>query len=173
MKVVVVCHKSDLHLESGRVSLLIMSWFLDFEGFQFAGIGFIVKEIAILDSTGDRCYNYFVTGPRSITIIDKQTYNYQYDMHNLRWEWGDYEFNEAMEDIARKIKCDTVNVKGHEKCEFISRLFPSASVIELEHVPPFKNLNNCMHERCEVRHGNHCARRKVYELKHVFDVTGL
>ena len=63
-----------------------MSWFLDFVGFQFAGIGFIVKEITILDSTGDRCYNYFVTGPRSITISDKQTYNYQYDMHNLRWE---------------------------------------------------------------------------------------
>ena len=143
-----------------------MSWFLDFEGFQLPNDGFIVKEIAILSSDGDRCYNYFIRGPKSITIDSGATYNYQYDRHKLKWEWGDYEFDEAMQDIENKIGFDTVYVKGLEKCKFISLLLPKASYIELQYVPAFKHLNNCMQERCEVKHGNNCARRKVYELMH-------
>ena len=88
-----------------------MNWYLDFVGFQFEGSrGFIVKEIAILSSSGDRCYNYFITGPKQIHIKDYKTYNYQLDMHNLRWEWSDYEFDEAMWDIQSKVKCDIVYV---------------------------------------------------------------
>jgi hypothetical protein len=151
-----------------------MSWYLDFVGFQFEGSrGFIVKEIAILSSSGDRCYNYFVTGPKQIYTNDFKTYNYQFDMHNLRWEWGDYEFDEAMWDIQSKVKCDTVYVKGKEKRDFISGLLPGAQILELQYVPAFKHLNSCTHERCDVKHGNHCARRKVYELKHVVDSQDL
>src|ERR1700727_1332120 len=147
-----------------------MSWYLDFVGFQFEGSkGFIVKEIAILSSSGDRCYNYFITRPKQIYIKDYKTYNYQFDMHNLRWEWGDYEFDEAMWDIQSKVKCVTVYVKGKEKRDFISGLLPGAQILELQYVPAFKHLNSCTHEKCDVKHGNHCARRKVYELKHVVD----
>ena len=118
-----------------------MRWFLDFVGFQFPAIGFIIKEIAILNSTGERCYNYFVKGPKSLHIENYMTYNYQFDMHNLRWEWGDYEFDEAMWDIQSKVKCDTVYVKGKEKRDFISGLLPGAQILELQHVPAFKHLN--------------------------------
>jgi hypothetical protein len=150
-----------------------MSWYLDFIGYQFPNMGFVVKEIAILHSDGDRCYNYFITGPKFVKINDYMTYNYQYDLHNLRWEWGDYEFMEALEDIAKKLKRDTVYMKGAEKCAYISTLFPYATFIELENIPAFKHLNNCIHERCDVKHGNHCARRKVYELKHAVDKSKL
>ena len=79
---------------------------------------------------------------------------------------GDYEFNEAMMDIARKLREDTVYIKGREKFEFMQRIFPSPKFIELGGVPAFKKLNVCVHERCKVKHGNHCARRKVHELQH-------
>ena len=81
-------------------------------------------------------------------------------------EFGDYEFYEAMMDIARKLCSDTVFIKGPEKFEFIHRMFPRPKFVELQDVPAFKNLNNCVSERCEMRHGKHCARRKVYELRH-------
>jgi hypothetical protein len=144
-----------------------MSWFLDFEGYHFSNIGFVIKEIAILSVDGDRCYNYFIKGPKSVSIDHCLTYNYQFDRHNLRWEWGDYEFEEAMMDISQKLRHDTVYIKGNEKYKFISSMFPSPTFVELKHIPAFKYLNNCMSERCEIRHGNNCARRKVHELRHV------
>ena len=143
-----------------------MSWFIDFEDFHFPNIGFIIKEIAILSGDGDRCYNYFIKGPTSVSIDHCKTYNYQFDRHMLRWEFGDYEFEEAMMDIASKLKYDIVYIKGNEKFKFISSMFPCPNFIELEHISAFKYLNNCMSERCEVKHGNNCARRKVYELRH-------
>jgi hypothetical protein len=143
-----------------------MSWFLDFEGYHFPNVGFIIKEIAILSGDGDRCYNYFITGPKFYHNDKYKTYNFQFDRHRLKWEFGDYEFYEAMMDIAQKLRCDNVFIKGNEKYKFISSMFPSPTFIELAHIPAFKYLNNCMSERCNVRHGNNCARRKVYELRH-------
>lgn len=145
--------------------LPIMMWFLDFVGFQISKIGFIVKEITILSSEGDRCYNYFITGPKEYPSNHYKTLYFQYNMHKLQWDFGDYEFDEAMTDIACKLRTDTVYIKGKEKFEFISSIFPRPKFIELEKVPAFKHLNNCLNERCEVKHGNHCARRKVYEIR--------
>ena len=95
-----------------------MSCFLDFEGCQFPGGGFVIKEIAILSSDGDRYFNYFITGPKGYKAI-QPNFQFQYGMHKLRWEFGDYEFNEALMDIARKLRCDTVFIKGREKFEYI------------------------------------------------------
>src|SRR5271167_2123403 len=100
-----------------------MSWYLDFIGYQCFDRGFISKEIAILHDSGDRCYNYFVTGPREYPVIYSSTIQHQYQMHNLRWECGDYEFNEAMMDIARKLRQDTVYIKGRQKFEFMHVYF--------------------------------------------------
>ena len=145
----------------------MLYWFLDFDGYHFPGVGFVIKEIAILNTFDvDKCNNYFITGPRSVSIDDYKTLDYQYQMHKLRWEFGDYEFNEAMMDIARKLRSDTVFITGNEKFKFISNLFPSPNFVEIEHMPAFKNLNDCVHEWCQVKHGNHCARRKVHELRH-------
>ena len=83
-------------------------------------------------------------------------------MHRLDWDWGDYEFCEAMTDISRKLRGDTVYIKGNEKYKFMRQQLPNAKLVELENLPSFRTLNNCLHERCEVKHGNHCARRKVY-----------
>ena len=138
-------------------------WFLDFEAYQTQD-KVIIKEICIL--RGEECYNYFIIGPKSHTIEDSKTLQYQYNMHRLKWLFGDYTFNEAMIDIALKLKSDNVYIKGDEKLKFINRILPSVNFIELENIPAFKNLNNCFHERCNVRHGNHCARRKAYELRY-------
>ena len=69
-------------------------------------------------------------------------------------------------DINRKLKFDIVLVKGNEKAKFISS-YLNRFVVELVNIPPFSKLQNCMTERCEVKHGKHCARRKVHELRHV------
>ena len=139
---------------------------MDFVGYSCHPQGFIVKEIAILHNSGGRCYNYFVTGPKSYPSHQSSVIAYQYKMHNLYWDWGDYEFNEAIADIARKLGKDTVYIKGNEKFKFMCRQLPNANLVELENLPAFHTLNNCIHERCEVKHGNHCARRKVHELLH-------
>ena len=142
-----------------------MSWFLNFEGYQFPEGSFVIKEIAILNSDGGRCYNYFITSQRHILYYIAKPFSISIECIT-RWEFGDYELNEAMMDITRKLRSDTVYVKGREKFEYLRNLFPRPMFVELEDVPAFKNLNNCVHERCQIRHGNHCARRKVYELRH-------
>ena len=141
-----------------------MVWYMDFVGYSCHPQGFIVKEIAILHDSGERCYNYFVTGPRVYPLHQSSVIQYQYNMHRLDWNWGDYEFDEAMADIARKLGEDTVYIKGTEKCKFMCKQLSKPKFMELEDIPAFHTLNNCVHERCNVRHGNHCARRKVYEL---------
>ena len=138
-------------------------WFLDYEAYQML-CKVIIKEICILRD--GKCYNYFITGPKSLSIEDSKTFQYQYNMHRLKWLFGDYRFNEAMMDIALKLKSDAVYIKGNEKFQFLTNIFTSPNFIELEHIPAFKYLNNCFQKRCGVRHGNHCARRKVYELRH-------
>ena len=143
------------------------AWFLDFEGFHFPGRGFIIKEIAILNKTDkDQCYTYFITGPKTIHMCNGATFNFQYKRHHLLWEFGDYEFVEAMMDVARWLKDSTVYMKGREKFDFIRGMFPLVKFIELDGIPAFKYLNNCMNQRCSVKHGNCCARRKVHELMH-------
>jgi hypothetical protein len=148
------------------------SWFLDFEGFHFAERRgccnrFIVKEIAIVNKDDkDQCFNYFITGPKGDYACDGETFNFQLRRHKLRWDFGDYEFMEAMVDIGRKLRDGTVYIKGREKIAYISHLFLSPKFVELEGIPAFKSLNSCESERCSVRHGNCCARRKVHELLH-------
>ena len=137
-------------------------WFLDFEAYR-ADSKIIIKELCILkDGT---CYNYHIVGSKSLPIDNFQTYQFQYNLHRLEWGFGDYKFNDVIEDIALKLKSDTVYIKGNEKFKYMCDVLPSVNFVELENVPSFKHLNNCLHERCEVRHGNHCARRKAYELK--------
>jgi len=146
-----------------------MCWFLDFVSYHSKECGFIIKEIAILHSDGERCFNFFITGPKTFpSSLQSQTVNYQYNMHMLKWEFGDYEFNEAIIDIARKLGNDIVYLKGDEKRDFIKRIFPRPTFVELQNIPSFRELNSCIHERCKVRHGNHCARRKVFELRYIF-----
>jgi len=139
-----------------------MSWFLAFEGFTFPT--FIVKEIAILHADGERCYNYIITGPKpSPPDIYLDTLPQR---HRLRWQCGDYEFYEALEDIESKVCVDMLFVKAGKKYEFVKSIFPSIRVIPLSGVPPFTQLNDCLHTRCEVKHGYFCARRKVHEIRH-------
>src|SRR6266699_3608559 len=112
-------------------------WFLDFIGYQFPARGFVIKEIAILSDDGDRCYNYFITVPKGIEPYSK-SFLYQFKMHKLRWSFGDYEFNEAMMDIARKLRTDIVYIKGREKFQCMQKLFPSPKFIEMDNTPSFR-----------------------------------
>jgi hypothetical protein len=142
-------------------------WLLDFEGFHFPNWGFVIKEIAILNMDDkDQCFNYFIKGPKCTSIGGTKSFNFQLKRHNLCWEFGDYDFVEAMIDIARKLRDGTVYMKGREKFNYLSPMFVSARFIELEGIPSFKCLHSCKDERCKVKHGNCCARRKVHELLH-------
>jgi hypothetical protein len=152
------------------LKFLKMCWFLDFVSYHSVEFGFIIKEIAILHNDGERCFNYFITGPKTYpSSLHSQTFNYQFDMHRLKWEFGDYEFGEAIMDIARKLGDDIVYLKGDAKRDFMSNILPRCTFVELQKIPSFRELNNCTYERCRVKHGNHCARRKVFELRHIFN----
>jgi len=137
-------------------------WYLDFEAYQVHGT-FYLKEVALLRSDGEFCYNYFIRNPSSMPIRPPSaTTHYQYLKHRLRWNFGDYYFNEAMNDIIYKVGNHKILVKGHEKVLYLRSVLDN--IVEIDWLPSFKYLNNCLPERCKVRHGNHCARRKVHEL---------
>jgi hypothetical protein len=138
-------------------------WYLDFEAYQVKG-KYYLKEVALLSADGEYCYNYFIRNPSSMPYRPPgATTHYQYLKHQLRWNFGDYHFNEAMDDIFKKVADDTILVKGREKVEYLKTELNN--VKEIDWLPSFKYLNNCLHERCTVRHGNCCARRKVHELQ--------
>jgi len=144
-----------------------MVWFLDFIAYNCPGHKFFIKEIAIVDKDdGDKCYNYFITGPKAYPVFHSSIIQDQHKWHNLEWAFGDYEFHEAMMDIERKVGSETVYVKGRDKFILMCRMLTKATIIELEHIPQVCHLNNCIDERCKVKHGNNCARRQAHELRH-------
>ena len=155
-----------------------MVWFLDFEAHHiesydcrdFGKLRYIVKEMTILSGNGKRCYNYFVRNPCKLSYMpDTETAHFQFQHMVCYGSLGTTLFESPIKDIDRKVGEDVVYVKELQKTNFIKEYL--LNVIELEGLPPLKTLNNYMNERCEVKHGNHCARRKVYELRHAYAKT--
>lgn len=141
------------------------TWYIDFEAYHFDN-KFIVKEIAIVNEDASKCFNYFVKNPCKMPERPNTlSCYYQFKRHNLRWTFGDYNFFEAIYDIQLKINSnDKVYAKGTEKSLFLQKWLPQLK----ESVwisPPFKKLNMCHNELCELKHGIFCARRKVHELR--------
>ena len=139
-----------------------MFWYCDFEGYHLGTGEFIVKEIAILSSDGLQCYNYFVRSPFK-SFPANTTTSYQFNRHQLRWDFGEYNFYQAMNDIWLKVGENLVLVKGLEKVKFLQEHL--LNVEEIEGVPAFKHLPECKNDWCDLKHGTWCARRKVHELR--------
>jgi len=139
-------------------------WFIDLEGYKFFNENYIVKEIAILSSDGTQCYSHTIYSPKNYSCpSNDSTFKFQYNRHRLAWDEGEHYFLDVMQDIWKKVYGHCVYVKGLQKKQFLEQyLF---NVGELHMVPSFKKLNQCILQWCEHRHGKHCARRKVYELK--------
>ena len=145
-----------------------MYWYCDFEGYQFNTGYFIVKEISILSSDGNQCFTYLVRSPSKLLHTSNYaTMSYQFNRHHLHLKFGYYSFSEAMDDIYKKIEHQIMFVKGVEKTKFL--IDNGFHAKELQSVPAFKRLNNCLSECCVYPHGMYCARRKVHELKHFID----
>ena len=146
-------------------------WFLDHEAYCYNRRCY-PKEICILSDDGDFCYNYFIKTPENAGLpLDHPTIKFQFNRHQLRSDFGDYDLDEALYDISLKVKNDIVYVKGTEKAGIWKSHL--SNVIELKNIPSLKKLNNCIKERCQVRHGNCCARRKVFEIKFAYDNSDL
>jgi hypothetical protein len=149
-----------------------MYWFCDFEGYQLNASKFIVKEISILSSDGYQCFTYLIkSSSKLLHIGDDATLRYQFNRHKLHLKLGDYNFNEAMDDIYNKTAYCTIYLKGLEKTKFLKDIH--FHVKELESVPAFRKLNNCLSQCCNYSHGVFCARRKVHELKHFIDINNI
>ena len=73
--------------------------------------------------------------------------------------------------IRQKVLGHVVYIKGLKKQTFLQHYLPY--VVQLDMVPSFKKLNVCPTEWCEHRHGCHCARRKVHELKRYIDSNNI
>lgn len=141
-----------------------MYWFLDFESYKIGGEEYVVKEMSILASDGTQCYSYMVKPPKHFYAPENyMTFIYQYTRHRLPWNFGDYTFKEVIEDIGKKVGIQNVYVKGAEKSRFLKKhLF---NLHELELLSSLNTMNKCIGDCCEVKHGRHCARRKVCELR--------
>jgi hypothetical protein len=138
-----------------------MVWYVDFEAYQIDG-HYYVKEIAIIDR---HCYNYFIKNPRHLPYLPNNSTTYfQFTRHELPWNFGNVTFVEAIHDIRQKVKFDTIYCKGTEKTKFLKAWLPQT--IEIDWIPAFNELNNCIHETCDYEHGNNCARRKVHEMQY-------
>ena len=150
----------------------MMYWFIDFESFKLGTDDFIVKEICILNSEGTECYNYLVKSPKCCPYPDdNKTINYQYNRHRIPWNCGDFPFRPVINDIWLKVGSANLYVKGLEKQIFLDKwLF---RVIDLDFLPSLRHMNIRTDERCEIKHGMHCARRKVWGLKHYIDTNNI
>ena len=148
-----------------------MHWYCDFEGYQLDGANFIVKEISILSSDGHHCFTYLIRSSKLQHVCDNATLRYQFNRHKLHVKYGEYGFNEAMDDIYNKAAGCIIYVKGLEKTKFLRDNYFNAK--ELQSVPSFKNLNNCLSECCNYPHSIYCARRTVHELKHFIDTNNI
>lgn len=142
-----------------------MFWYCDFEAYQIGNADFIIKEICILSNDGCECYNYFITNPKKFPFFpdNNTSLSHQYRRHKLRWTFGDYSFQEAMDDIRRKVRDWPVLVKGNQKVQFLQQHL--YHVKEIEGLPALKYLNNCPQDWCDYKHGVNCARRKVHEIR--------
>src|ERR1700722_8089262 len=140
-----------------------MIWYVDMEYYHFDNKCY-AKEIAIVNDDASKCFHYLIKNPRHIPERPTTpSCNYQYKRHKLAWNFGEYNFSAAILDIKEHIKTDKVFAKGDEKTKFLQKWLP-----QLEDAvwitTPFKNLNSCFSEWCNIKHGIHCARRKAHEL---------
>jgi len=133
-------------------------WYIDFEGYQFNDT-FYIKEIAILSSDVSQCYNYFVHSPK---FLHSATTRHQYHQHNLRWDFGEHSFHDVINGINKKVGNDMLFIKGEQKMKFLEQWLPN--ITDATWLPSFKNMNQCLHEVCDMKHGKMCARRKVFEM---------
>jgi hypothetical protein len=84
--------------------------------------------------------------------------------HKLPWNYGNVSFHYAIGDIQQKVKFGAIYCKGSEKANFLQEWLPQ--IIDIDWIPAFNKLNNCIHEKCLYDHSNNCARRKVYEIQY-------
>ena len=149
------------------------NWFMDFEAFT-TDKKFWLKELCILPclEEGDVLdedihYNYFI---KANDLKDRTVgcYNWQFKRHGLRYEFGDYNFNEAIRDVQLKVGNGSVLVKGKEKALFLAKYF---NVVELpETLCSFKKCRECMEKACRLGHSKtFCAKRKVYILRDAYN----
>jgi hypothetical protein len=83
---------------------ITMYWFLDFESYKIGRGEYVVNEISILASDGKQCYTYLVKSPKHFYVPENhKTLIYQYTRHRLPWNFGDYTFKDAIEDILKKV----------------------------------------------------------------------
>src|SRR5438552_1742482 len=156
---------------TGRKLFLNKFWLIDFESNASDTEEYVVKEIYILNSQGTECYNYLVKSPKWRILLDNSTINYQYNGHRIPWNYGEFSFREVIDDIWLKVGTDTLYVKGLEKQRFLDKYF--FKVLDLNFLPSLRHMNSCTSDRCELKHGTHCARRKVCELKHYIDSNNI
>ena len=145
-------------------------WFCEFECYQVMSLNMYVKEIAILSHDAKDCYNYHICYPYSVAtnVQDKNTEEFQYRRHRLPWGLGDFTFNDAINDIKKKVGFnDDIFVKGLEKSLFIKQYLSNIKCMD-EH-PSIHKLNNCLNEVCDIPHSFYCARRKVHELHYMYN----
>ena len=148
------------------------NWIVDFEAYLVDG-KFWIKEIAILPLTNDNnfdndtIYNLFVKS-RGLARTSIPNYGWYMQHHNIRPNFCDYFFDEAIAFIQWKIGNGKMYVKGREKCNFLREYF---NVEELpENLCSFKNMDGFADKCCDVKHSKFCcARRKVFFLRKAFN----
>ena len=141
-------------------------WYLAFEACKVCGY-FSVKEIAILKNDRTECRTYHIS---HYNIKEPSSYEFlrQASQLQLAWSFGDYQFDDAIEQIKTKIGNGIAIFRTRnseydtEKYTFLKNFLPQLAA---QHYEVGFEMVNCINDKCDVGH-NFCARQRVHELRY-------
>ena len=81
-------------------------WYLDFEAYKVYG-SFYVKEIAILKNDKTECLTYYISH-HGFSVPTSYEFQRQASQLQLAWSFGEYRFDDAIQQIKSKIGNDFV-----------------------------------------------------------------
>ena len=154
-----------------------MEYVLDFQGFKDENNDFIVKELAILSTDGEKYELQLFQPPYAFNKLSKdlqkQVIWLEKKFHGLYWSSGQREYNE-LKDVFEGLEISgTIYVKGVEKQKYVKHLLSNykVNVVNLEDLgcPSLSMLKQQMNpivlKPCHFNHTEYnCAYVNVYVL---------
>jgi len=154
-----------------------MEFILDFQGFKDEKNDFIIKELAILSTDGEKYELHLFQPPHAFNQLSKdlqkQVIWLEKQFHGLYWSSGHRDYRE-LKDVFRGIDLSgTIYVKGVEKQRYAVKLLSdfNVNVINLEDIgcPSLsvlkQQINPAVLKPCSFNHNsNNCAYVNVYVL---------
>lgn len=152
---------------------------IDIQGFRDDKKKFILKEIAILSSTGE-LQHYIIRPPYGLHLLSPNTQKtnrwLQRNHHGFQWSDGVTYFHNVINHIKKMLNDHTkIYVKGFEKKEWITNTLKYANIIDLDNniysnIKTLKSKYGSQIPKCLVNHSGICAVQNVSLLKKYLEI---